>query len=156
MQPWADTADIQALWRRRIRDDRVWSELKTERTKFIALCREWRDAAVADGWTVEPTYKHESVDRAFRLTRDGYVVQGIARDGDEQTLPTAYLHIWCPRGIAIAPPATYDFAAIRQAEQTCEYCGAHPVPTQRVAFANRACEKCAPVEQANLPARWAE
>lgn len=154
MQPWEDSADIKTLWRGRIRNDGVWSALKTEREKFIALCREWRDAAIADGWSVEPTYQHESVDRAFKLRRDGYVVQGIAREGDERTLPSAELHIWCPRGIAIPPPAAYDFEAIKKSEQTCGYCGDYPVQTQRVAFANRACEKCGPVEQARLPADW--
>lgn len=39
----------------------------------------WREAAIADGWSAEPTYKTEPIERAMRLKRDGYVVQTITR-----------------------------------------------------------------------------
>lgn len=108
----------------------------------------WRDAAVADGWTITPTYGREDVSRASTLARDGYKAMLLTREpipGDRWATTQEYtLNLWCPRGIDIRPPAVYDWAKIVAGTRTCSVCGATDVDTQRVAFANRACAACAP------------
>jgi hypothetical protein len=105
----------------------------------------YREAAVADGWTIKPTYgEHEPVERAATLTRDGWHMSILARTGEGKWKYTASVHIWAPDGVAIIPPDTYDFEQIKAAERTCMNCKATDVDTCRVGFAGRCCEKCLP------------
>lgn len=157
MAPWEGKRDKDRMWRGRIRNDELWAFNKAEREGFRLLCNAWRDAAVADGWSIEQTYGHEPAEHAFRLQRAGYMILGLARPmpEDDRSLPMPDIAIWGPDGLHIPTPLTYDFAAIERGAKTCGYCGAHPVKTQRVAFANRACDTCGPIEQARLPHNWA-
>jgi hypothetical protein len=118
----------------------------------------WRDAAIADGWDHEATYAPtEGEDRACRLRRDGYVAQVISRAGDAgKWKAQASVSLWGPDGMSIRPPKTYDWDAIRRGVETCHYCKAFPVKTERVAFAGRGCVTCAPKERVKLPANWAD
>jgi hypothetical protein len=114
---------------------------------------QWRDDAVRDAWSIEPTYgDSESVDRAWRLSRDGFSVQGISRlyEPGRKWAAEASIHIWGPDGLAIKTPSLYDFAEIEAGLTTCEACGAKGVKTQRVAFANRCCTACVPAQRKEL------
>lgn len=153
--PWRDTLE-GAMWsypkghgrwplKPGIRNDALWSAKRQERLGFVALCREWKRAAEADGWLFAPTYgDHESVDRAFRGFREGFTIQGIARDGDDKMLPSATIHIWGPDSLAVEPPLTYDMNEIRRRVRSCGYCDATDVDTVRVGFAGRVCADCDP------------
>lgn len=118
----------------------------------------WRDAAIADGWEHRPTYgDHEAEDRACKLTRDGFVVQVLTRRHVKANRRyEAQVSAWGPDRLALRVPNIYDWQAMQDAIMRCQYCGAHPVKTQRVAFAGRACEACGPKEQAKLPKNWAD
>ncbi len=123
----------------------------------------WREAAIADGWDHEPSYGgHESEDRACRLKRNGFVVLIISRKPLSLTMDTgrwlaeAQVNAWGPDGMAIRVPDVYDGACFSVAVETCGYCGASSVTTERVGFAGRACPDCAPKERAKLPPNWAE
>jgi hypothetical protein len=114
----------------------------------IESVRQFRDAAIADGWEIKPTYgAHEGQDSAASLTRDGYKMIILTRDKTSENRKWKYvasIDIWGPDGISIATPELYDFDAIKHGVTTCPVCGATGVKTVRVAFANRACEACAP------------
>lgn len=118
----------------------------------------WRDAAIADGWEHRPTYgTHESEDRACKLTKDRFVVQVLTRTHEKaKRRYEAQVSAWGPDGLAIRVPDIYDWHAIQSAVMRCNYCGACPVETSRVAFAGRACGTCGPQERAKLPRNWAD
>lgn len=117
----------------------------------VAAANQWRLDAEADGWKFKPTYGHEPVEHAFRALREGYVIQGLARPGDD-FLPRGSINMWCPEGIDISPiPIIYPgFDAIKALRNRCPVCGAEGVDTVRVAFANRACNNCAPALRREL------
>jgi len=111
-----------------------------ERKVMIESVRAWRNAAVADGWHIEPTYQHESADRAARLRHpEGFIAQVVTREKG-----LVDLHIWGPDGLAINPYQTYDMDRIRAGIRVCMECHAHDVDTQRVGFAGRVCINCLP------------
>ena len=115
-----------------------------DRASFEAAAA-WRDAAVADGWSVQPTYgAHEGVERAAKLTRDGFVAQVITRTKVGKWLYEASVSVWGPDGLAVAPPNAYDWSAIVAATKRCSYCKAPDVETERVGFAGRCCAACLP------------
>ena len=100
----------------------------------------FRLAAVKDGWTQKRLYSNETLTRAFKLTRDGYVIQGIARPG-----PHGDLHCWGPDGLAINLPMTYpDFVFFKDMLRHCNNCGKKDVDTVRYSFAGRCCNECLP------------
>jgi len=109
----------------------------------------FRDAAAADGWEIEPTYGTESVDRAASLTKDDFVMRVLSRTHEEGSKwkYQAEVYIWGPDGLAINPPNKYDFEAIKEKVESCGYCNAKGVPTQRVGFAGRSCETCLPEQK---------
>ena len=166
--PWKDSG-VSGLWQtvgyddfgrpKQVRNEKLHIRLTFERVRNRVLCEQWRNAAVADGWSIEPTYEHEPQEHAFRLRRDGFVVQGLARPipGPHGTTPAPQISIWGPDGLAIDPPETYDIEKIRRGAETCGSCGAYPVKTERVAFVNRCCAACAPDQRARLETPgWAE
>ena len=131
-----------------------WEQRRAERLPFVEKAKAWRLAAIADGWTSEPTYLgHEPEEHAFRLRKNGFQVQGLARPGSD-LLPTGKIYCWGPDGLTIRVGETYDWSAIQAGVETCMYCDAHPVKTRRVGFAGRACETCAPVEEKKLGPRY--
>ena len=84
--PWKDSG-VSGLWQtvgyddfgrpKQVRNEKLHIRLTFERVRNRVLCEQWRNAAVADGWSIEPTYEHEPQEHAFRLRRDGFVVQGL-------------------------------------------------------------------------------
>lgn len=106
--------------------------------------KQFRDDAVADGWSIEPTYISESVDSASRLKRDGFVMLIVTREKVGKWEFEANVNIWGPDGLAIRPPEFYDFSKIELGTRTCNYCGKSDVPTERVGFAGRCCAACLP------------
>lgn len=166
--PWIDTHTGE-MWSyrdrdrwgratRSVRNDALWDALVAERSGFVDLCREWCAAAVADGWSIKPTYgDHEAVERAFTLERDGFKISGIARMDSGTGMPSAGIHIWGSDHLAIKPPLTYDWEAIKRGAATCSKCGANPIETERVGFAGRYCAPCATVERPKIETPgWAE
>lgn len=111
---------------------------------------QFRDAAVADGWSIEPTYGHEPEAHAASLKRDGYHMMTVTRPESKNHS----VHLWCPKGIAIKVPPAYDFEAIKAGTRVCAYCGATDADTVRVGFAGRACKTCQPKEEAKLGPRY--
>lgn len=115
-----------------------------DQTRF-ALVRAYVAAAVADGWSIEPTYgTSESVDRAAKLTRDGFVMLTLAREypAGSKWAGEARISMWAPDGLAIKPPDTYDWAAIQAGVRHCNWCDADDVETFRAGFAGRVCQQC--------------
>jgi hypothetical protein len=116
--------------------------------RYREVCA-FRDAAVADGWSIEPTYgRHEAVDRFATLRRDGFTMHAKARTKDKDWQKWKYeaeITIWGPDGMVLKPGATaYDWAAIQAAVRTCNLCGATDVDTERYGFAGRCCAGCLP------------
>ena len=106
---------------------------------------EFRDAATADGWSIEPTYlKHETVHRAASLKKDGFSMSILtqAMEPGRKWKYEASINIWGPDGLCIKAPKVYDWAAIQAGVQVCGYCGSEGVETQRVGFAGRSCDAC--------------
>lgn len=160
MAAWPDPQDlpIQATWG--MMDAEIERlPLARFRADAVERCHDWRAAAEADGWLIRPTYANEDILTAWTGERDGFKVQGIARPiGHHGSgLPVATLSIWGPDQLAIKPPAIYSMDAILIGSQTCHRCQAHPVQTERVAFAGRYCATCAPIER-NVQERgnWCE
>lgn len=114
----------------------------------VERARAWRDAAVADGWSIEPTYQTEPVERAARLSRDGFSAQIITRTPEEghrwRTTYEGSVHIWGPDSLAVKAPHPYSWERLTAGLRTCHDCGATDVETQRVGFAGRTCAACLP------------
>jgi len=114
----------------------------------------YRDAAATDGWSIRPTYGSESIERAASLERDGFKMMVLSRDNSDQKARKwkyeAQVSIWGPDGLAINPPATYDFAKIEALTRHCNYCKADDIETERVGFAGRCCAKCLPSMRAKI------
>lgn len=107
----------------------------------------FRDAAIADGWLHEPTYKEsEPESSACSLMRDGWNMSVMTRP----LPPTARykysvsVNIWAPDGLCVDCPLPYDFAKLVEGTTTCSACKATNVKTVRYSFAGRCCEKCLP------------
>lgn len=109
----------------------------------------WREAAVADGWTAEPTYKHEPYERASRHTKEGFICTILARVNDGG-LHEASVSIWGPDRLVVKAPIVYDWQTIKDGLRRCGYCHATDVDTERVSFAGRCCAKCRPAVSAKL------
>ena len=113
---------------------------------YLEAVQAYRDAAIADGWTVEPTYAAEEIGRACRLKKSDFVMMVLTREnrpgGKFAYEVRAYL--WGPDGLAIKPQAPHNWDQIKEGLRVCGWCGATGVHTERVGFANRVCAKCAP------------
>lgn len=119
----------------------------TNDAAHVEAVRAFVQAAVADGWSIEPTYPtHESVESAARLKRDGYVLMVLSRDRGETSRYRyeAKVSGWGPDGLSIRVPKTYSWDAITSEPTTCRHCGATGVETFRYSFAGRACPVCVP------------
>lgn len=108
----------------------------------------WRDAAMADGWSIQPTYESESSERASTLHKEGWTAQILTRD-NSGLAPLKYLYeasvnVWGPDGMGIIPPDVYDWEKIKAGLTTCNSCGKPGVETHRYSFAGRCCAECLP------------
>ena len=112
----------------------------------IERVRQWVAAAVADGWTIYPTYRTEPVESAARLSKDGFQAQVLMRDhGTEGTHRWRYeakVSLWGPDGLCLSVPQVYDWERLTSATRMCGECGAKDVDIQRVGFAGRCCATC--------------
>lgn len=117
-------------------------EAWSEEARVLALT--WRLAALADGWTEEPTYKGEPVEHAARMRRDGFLAIVVARPGDARTKPYGSLAAWGPDGLGLRVPVPYDWEQLRAGLRHCTACGADDVDTTRYSFAGRCCAACLP------------
>jgi hypothetical protein len=112
----------------------------------IAEVRAWRDAAIADGWASAPTYgERESIDRACKMMRDGFVATCITREKAGSWAYEASLSVWGPDGksIRLRGP-NYNFDEILAGLRSCNNCGATDVETHCYSFAGRCCAACLP------------
>lgn len=109
----------------------------------LDLVARYREAAVADGWSMRPTFGCESIEGAATLEKDGFTMQTIARP---PASPGGWYHasinIWGPDRLAVKPPDEYSMEAIRAGLRCCHYCDVTDVDTQRVSFAGRCCAGC--------------
>jgi hypothetical protein len=135
----------------------------------IEQVRAWRDAAIADGWTAQPTYPHtEPVESAATLQRDGWLAMIFTRDrGPKEAREPrtrgyarfeAHVSVWAPDSMAIHEvPKVYSWDALQAGQRTCGYCQATDVDTSHVGFAGRCCAVCLPTvrPQVEYPG-WAE
>lgn len=117
--------------------------------------RNWRDAAIADGWSIEATYGSESVERAARLKRDSFLVSILTREPEPKPWhanPPAEYSIfgWGPDGLALELGETYDWEFLNRNLLLCGACGKYKPKVVRVCFCNRVCEDCEPKERARL------
>lgn len=114
----------------------------------LEAVREWVKAAVADGWSIEPTYQTEPQESAATLDKNGFRAMVLMRDRgenhDRRYRYEAKVSAWGPDGLAINVPARYDFTLIEKAVRRCGQCGRENVDTQRVGFAGRVCAPCLP------------
>ncbi len=107
--------------------------------------KRFRDAAVADGWDIAPTYgEHESVDRAAKLHKGGFTMMVLTREKVGKWNYEAQVSLWGPDGLGITPPVEYDWQAIQDGIHVCYNCRKHVEKTQRYSFAGRCCEECLP------------
>jgi len=117
----------------------------TNKVEDYTAVVQFRDDAVEDGWSIEPSYKSESVDRASRLTRDGFIILIIARinEAGSKWKYEAEVNIWGKDRLAIAASKKYDSGYITKGLETCLLCGATG-EVFRAGFAGRYCGKCLP------------
>lgn len=131
-----------------------------QRAASLVELRAWRDAAIADGWKIAPTYDHEPVERACHLMREGFVVSMLLREPrNGERWPVVSISAWCPKGISLdfALRTTYDWPSLIAATRTCPVCGTKDVDTVRVGFANRSCAACRPAVAAKIEVgNWTE
>jgi hypothetical protein len=99
----------------------------------------WRDDAIVDGWSIEPSYPgHEHIERAARLQKAGYTASIITREDWHS------INIWGPDGLAIQVSIPYSMDAIILGMSVCSNCGTHGVDTVGFSFAGRCCYECLP------------
>lgn len=109
------------------------------------IVTEWRDAAIADGWSHAPTYpRHEDEGRACTLNRDGYTAMILTRDDTDRFKGVYGISLWCPRGMALAVPKQYSFETLERNRRLCSECKQLSDDIRHVAFANRVCAACEP------------
>jgi hypothetical protein len=104
----------------------------------------FREAAIKDGWNHEPTFPTEPESRHATLERDGFKCHILTRRNVGSFRYRAEVSIWGPDGLAITPPKVYDWDKIKAGIKRCNYCKKDNVPTQRVGFTGRCCDKCLP------------
>ena len=119
-----------------------WNSDANEEGRILAEI--WRDMAVADGWSCEPTYKPE--DPHFTLTHPS----GWKAMIDCRCYPKARpgvlcckdrVSIWAPDGLGVNS-VPYNMDWLCDLTRVCDACGERGVATVRIAFANRVCKKC--------------
>lgn len=119
-----------------------------DQARFDAVVA-WRDAAIADGWSVEPYFpNHEPVSSASKLRREGYIASILTREKvNSKWKFECQMSVWGPDGLAIKVPVVYDWQKISTSQRRCNYCKAEDVETHQVGFAGRACAACLPAQR---------
>lgn len=110
----------------------------------------FRDAAVADGWTIRPTYDHEPQHSAASLDRDGWHMSVLTRtDSDFPVGPNSVgsVSLWGPDRAHVETPDVYSMEALEKGLRECGYCDRKDVDTFQVAFASRVCAECLPEQK---------
>lgn len=123
----------------------------------------FREAAIADGWTLEKVYDHEPADSYGKLSRNGFLMHVNARDAERQHEWGAHkkgerykyryqaeITIWGPDGLVVKAPSPYSWEEISSGTTICSKCKSRNVPTQRVGFAGRVCAACLPEARASI------
>lgn len=120
------------------------------------IAKEWRDAAVLDGWTIKPTYDIENQDRASTLTKDGFTAMILYRTENNGERPgTKYsamgsINIWGPDSLTIEIITPYNWQSILDGLEKCSLCGKNKVKTMKAGSANRVCTECLPMARKKL------
>ncbi len=138
----------------------------TNDEKRLTAAHVYREICIQNGWTASSMYgTHESIERAAKLMKDGFVTQIISREHTklQKSKYEVSISIWGPDRLALPSPEymvfdkygtfIYDFDRIKKCTRICNYCGTQNVETARVGFAGRACLSCQPKEEAKLP-KW--
>ena len=110
----------------------------------------YRQAVIADGWTCKPRYEGEPIDSYSEHEKNGFTLIICTRSPVGKWKYQAEVSIWGPDGLAIEPPKVYSMDGILKNESKCCMCKTVGVPTSRVAFANRVCDKCLPEARKKL------
>jgi len=126
-----------------------------KKLELLKWAREFRDAAVADGWKIEPAYTNEDVSSASHLTKNGFKMTVITRDHPapfirNQRVIQGTVNIWGPDGLAIDPPQKYSWDLIEKGLRKFSFCHGGDKETFRVGFADRACQDCLPKARKKL------
>lgn len=127
---------------------------QTTDIKRLTAAAKWREDAVSDGWSIQPTYSgHEPVTSTARLTKDGFTALILTRDHGNK-LRYRYevsIRLWGPDSLCIDPPDTYPgFEVIKSLLKKCGYCSSFVEEVHRVSFAGRCCATCLPAMQKKL------
>ena len=110
--------------------------------------QKFRDDAVKDGWSIKPTYDHESVESASSLSKDGFVMMVLTRTcdlnkyTDVKNLYEAKISIWGPDDLSIEVPDHYDMGLIKKEMHKCHHCKKYVDETFRYSFAGGCCKDC--------------
>jgi hypothetical protein len=157
---WPWPSDVRGLWKSNplggpsILNKPLFREMRQARKDGeVAAAQAWRDAAILDGWDARPTYKHEGMNRAFSLERDGWLTMGLARPGDDEAppLPNGMITVYAPDKLQVLVPIVYPgMDVLASMARRCDKCERMDVDTRRVGFANRVCADCHPEMQAAI------
>lgn len=108
-----------------------------------AKVRKFISDAIEDGWDISQTYEHESIDRACRLQKEGYLISFIIRPKENSKLNNVLsVSGWADDRLVISVPQVYSWSDIINAKSKCNYCTKEGVETVRVGFAGRICKEC--------------
>ena len=140
---------ITGTWPERQQTAR-WQEIADDRRGQIAQACLYREEMIADGWIANAQYPHEPIEHAAKLTKECFICHLIARPEHDRSLPCASATFWGPDGVSIEAPYPYNWQFIFDGLRRCPECNATDVDTVRVAFANRACNNCAPALRESL------
>ena len=123
----------------------------TNDSSRFAAAVAWREAAIADGWVARATYeKHEGIDRACTLEREGFVAMILTRQREKPNEKWAFeakVSVWGPDRLAIRPPDVYSWETIVGDVERCGYCRKPSSDIQAVGFAGRCCPACLPEQR---------
>lgn len=153
--------NVSGIWKRdplgrgSIRDVAKWEEMERERHRDRLIACVWRDCALADGWSLEPTYQHEPAESHGTIAIDtrigmfkGHVMARPSKRGETErdwSLGMGEVTVWAPDSLQIRVPLIYPgIEAIIAMTRHCNNCHADDVDTQRYSFAGRCCAACRP------------
>jgi hypothetical protein len=104
----------------------------------------YREAAVNDGWEIEPTHAHEPITSCATLKKNDFVMMINTRTEQGKWKYVASVHIWGPDKKAIEPGDIYNWNYIQNGLSRCNNCGVENVKIFQYSFAGRCCEACLP------------
>jgi hypothetical protein len=119
----------------------MYSNNQSQYDKVVSF----RDAAIADGWTVRENYPSSS--GIENLEKSGFKMMVVLRQNIGKWKFEAEISIWGPDGLSIKLSETYSMESIVAGLLTCNECGKTGVETERYSFAGRCCKECLPAMQ---------